>query len=110
MALTNLKLTPEEKAARAAEWKNGPEMDEDYPCGAEIRLDDAAIKKLGIGELAAGQVVTITARASVEEVGSEMVNGKAERSLELQITDMSLAPESSGPATESVLYDKGASS
>lgn len=107
MALVSLKLTPEEKAAQAAKWTAGPEAGEDYPCGAELRLDDAAIKKLGLGPLMAGATVSIQAIATVEETGEEMRDGKAERSLELQITDMSVAPAQSGPSAESVLYDKG---
>lgn len=107
MALVSLKLTPEEKAAEAAKWQAGPESGEDYPCGVELRLDDAAIKKLGLGPLMAGSMVTIQARASVEEVGEEMKDGKAERSLELQITDMSVEPASDRAPAETLLYDKG---
>jgi len=106
MALTSLKLTPEEKAAQAAKWTASPEQGEDYPCGVELRLDDAAIKKLGLGPMMAGSKVSITAVAMVEEVGEEMVNGKSERSMEIQITDMEVEPMSEGPSAESVLYDK----
>jgi hypothetical protein len=77
-----------------------------YPYGLEIRLDDDAIEKLGLGDgLNVGDEVMITAKAKVTgKSGYETLVGDAENSIDLQITDMDVTGESS--KASKTLYDK----
>lgn len=64
--------------------------DDKYPYGTRINLHDEEVKKLGIEGLQAGQTVTITAKANVEEVMKRDGRNGKEGRVELQITDMAI--------------------
>jgi hypothetical protein len=67
-----------------------------YPWGLEIRLEDAAIKKLGLRlkDFDTDTVVHITARAETTRVSEDdTVSGGKTQSLSFQITDMGIERE-----------------
>jgi hypothetical protein len=103
MALVNMKMSKEE-----AKEQYSPSSDEGprYPYGLCVHLDDDALSKLAIGDgVNVGDEVTITAKATVSsKSGYQTMLGDSENSMELQITDMEVAADSS--KTTKTLYDK----
>ena len=69
----------------------------EYPYGLRLSLDQDALKKLGISSLPkAGSTVTLHAKAFVASVSqSEQDGSTPQRSMEVQITDLELAPSPS---------------
>lgn len=65
----------------------------DYPWGLRITLTDEQIEALGIKTLpAVGAPVAIEAVGTVQSVSDEAVdNGKSNRRIELQLTDLAMA-------------------
>jgi hypothetical protein len=106
MALTSMKLTKKEAGTlltpEAAAVDDRPE----YPYGLQIGLDDESLGKLVLTELpAVDAVIDLTARAVVQAVRVEKYqNGKTERRVDLQITDLDLTP-CEGSSTAQRLYD-----
>lgn len=93
MDLVSMKLTKAEAKAEASIEYKPPE----YPYGLKIDLDNDALEKLGIAQLPEiGTPMTVTARCEVCSVSAYESQGqdKKQRNLQLQITDMALAPES----------------
>lgn len=81
------------------------ESEEMYPEELCIELEAEQLKKLGItSSMRLGTTVTITARAYVKETSSTMVEGGAEPSIELQITDMSIEGAGGMGAAATMLY------
>ena len=76
----------------------------DYPWGLRITLTEREIADLGIKSLpAAGAPVGIEATCRVIGVGEEEREGKTERRIELQITDLALA--AAGTNKYAKIYD-----
>lgn len=77
-----------------------------YPYGLTIRLENESIEKLGIGEIPeSGKKMMVI--AEVEVVGTNvrsMSNGKDHKSIELQITDMSLNDKEKKKEASDKLY------
>ena len=93
MAMVSMKMESDE---------NGGEM---YPEELCIELEAEQLAKLGInGSMRVGTEVTITARAYVKEASTTMVEGGVEPSIELQITDMSVAAGNSMGSAATMLY------
>lgn len=94
MALVNMKTSPEE----AKEYVQ-PSLDDAprYPYGLELRLDDAALEKLGMSAPpAVGTVLMVTARVEVTSASQYQTQGQeAESSSCWQITDMEASKASS---------------
>lgn len=109
MSLTNLKQT----AAEVKE-ETSPAVAEQpaYPYGLCLDLNDETMKKLGIIEMPkAGDVFKIEAMATVSRVSAyQEMNGDNDQSMGLQITDMALLRDATGPSLEeraaSALYGK----
>jgi hypothetical protein len=64
---------------------------EPYPYGLRLTLSQEILDKLDLKRLpAVGATVSITAKAEVVATRAESCEGRSERSVELQITDMDL--------------------
>lgn len=93
MALVNMEMSEDE----AKEYSAPTAMSEQprYPYGLCICLNKEVLEKLGIAMPEVGSEMTITGIATVQSVRmSESVNGEPDRSVELQITDLTVAPYS----------------
>ncbi len=79
---------------------------EDYPWGLRITLDDEQLKSLGMSALpAVGMPVGIEAIGLIVSASENSVDdGKSERRVEIQITDLAIA--ASGPALQDRMYPK----
>ncbi len=79
----------------------------DYPYGTRITLDSASMRKLNLTELPAVESeMIITAKVRVVEVRSVPEGEDKRQGMELQITEMSLAPAKAVKSAEKVLYEK----
>jgi len=91
--MVSMKIDPKEREKRYAEMSQ-PSDGPAYPYGLCLRLDDEAMKKLGMEKLpTVGKQVLVYALADVVEVReSESVVGGSSQSMELQITDLAILP------------------
>jgi len=99
--LINMELTAAEaKQETSIAEADGPK----YPWGLSICLDDEALKKLGMDKLPeVGTKMRLVAMVDVSGVSSySSQNSEGHRTLDLQITDMTLSGGETDPA--SVLY------
>lgn len=64
MELVDIKRTKADKKAEKKRWDEPYEGD-DYPYGLQLHLDDETIKKMGLGDFDADQVVRLEAQAFV---------------------------------------------
>jgi len=88
--MTDMKMSKAEKKMypRSVGSTSGP----DFPWGLEVRLDSAALKKLGIESLpAAGEDCMIHAMGQVTRVEESATEKNQERSMTIQITKLSLS-------------------
>jgi len=102
-SMVSMKMTAKEsKAETMPSTMKAPE----YPYGLRIRLDEEAIKKLGMKELPpVDKVVKLYAAAYVCNVSShDSSEGGSNRSMELQITDLALMPEKEPEEPSKKLY------
>lgn len=92
MTMINLKNTKKDKAEQKKENTIGDASFHDYPWGLRIDLNDDVMEKLGLTakNFKVGATVTLTAKCTVKEVRTTERNGKADQSLELQITAMDI--------------------
>ncbi len=88
--MASMELTPEQSEE---EGKAINDYKPRYAVG-ELWLDDKAMEALGVGPLAPGTVLKISASAKVVSVSArdDNASGKPEGSMSVQITDMDLAP------------------
>lgn len=103
MELTNMKVSEESKN----EYSSTAVADSPpYPYGLCVSLDEVAIKKLTLPALpAAGQSMLLYARVYVNSVVSiDRSEGGKDRRIELQITDMALAPDQKKSDPAASLY------
>jgi hypothetical protein len=86
-----MKMTKKDHKANEAPTAIG-ESDEKYPYGLTISLENESIAKLGMSPLPkVGESFQLDAKVMVKSVReSERINGKPEKSVELQITHMYL--------------------
>ena len=91
--MTDMKFTKAEKKSRY----DVPVMSgngEQYPWGLSITLDAQALKKLGISELPdAGDECEIMATGKVTRVSQSASDDETTRSVEIQITHLSLVSQ-----------------
>lgn len=95
-ALVAAKMHPMALSKKEAKAQSMPMATESkgprYPWGLSINLDSETMKKLKIGELAAGQVVVLAGKAKVTRC-EETEDESGERySATIQITDLALTP------------------
>lgn len=96
MKLTSMKRTPEERKADAQ--PSAVDMP-DYPWGLQITLSEEDLVQLGISDIpTAGAPVALEGIAKVTSTSSSEVDGKPNRSVTLQITDLAVAIPGSGTA------------
>lgn len=103
--MINMKLTGEEKETqKETVLGKTPE----YPYGLSISLDEYCLEKLGIKEMPeVGKAMTLQAKVEVTSISEHQnQNEKSNRSLSLQITDMSLEGTEEKKDTEETLYGK----
>ena len=105
MELASMKLSAE----RQKEYGSPTALEGDmpaYPYGLCIHLGEDQIKQLGIAAMpSAGQAMTLIARVEVKNAGvrDTAENGKI-RDMDLQITDMALAPEAKKESAADKIY------
>lgn len=103
--MINMAMSPEEKAeyAQPSIMNDSP----DYPYGLCITIDNESLEKLGIPIPEAGSFVMIQARAKVMNVNQrpdDDDDGSPETTIQLQITDMEVGPDSGAKSTAEKLY------
>ena len=104
MPLKSMKLTPKEAKVEAGLEPSEPKGPE-YPYGLRVSLDEESISKLNIKELPQdGSSLTLIANVNVVESGDVSRQGKRQRRLGLQITDMALEEKVSKDKLKT-LYD-----
>ena len=88
--LTDMKRTPKEQKGGSEDCCT--DVQEDYAYGLRVDLRDEEIEKLGISLPEVGSTMVLVANVKVISVReSADANGK-DRNVELQITEMELAP------------------
>lgn len=87
--LTDMKRTPSEKKEDSTDV--GTER-EDYPYGLRIDLRDEDIEKLGISLPEIGLTMVLVANVKVISVRESADENGKDRNIEIQITEMELAP------------------
>lgn len=95
-ALVEAKMHPMALSKKEAKTQSEPMVSPSkgprYPWGLTLNLDHDTMKKLKIGELAAGQVVMLAGKAKVTRC-EETEDESGERySATIQITDLALTP------------------
>lgn len=61
----------------------------DYPWGLRLNLNEEQLAQLGIGAMpTAGAVILIEAKGVVSSMREEQIDGKLQRGLEIQITEL----------------------
>lgn len=105
MNLIDMKLSPEE--AKEMDCSAGCLSAEDggpkYPWGLTVSLDDATLRKLGMGELPkVGEQMHLMAVVEVCSTSQHANQDGTDRCVSLQITQMGL--EGEGPQPAQVLY------
>lgn len=108
MAMVNMKMNASERKEY-----DSPELSSEqseYPYGLCIRLDDDALKKLGMTELpAVGTEVMVMAKAFVKSTSAYARNGEdGHRDVELQMTDIELGQVAASTNAASALYGNNA--
>lgn len=108
MKMTSMKRSAADKKESQETATIGPGAQEDYPYGLVVRLGDDELEKLGMGTLpAVGEEYMMMATARVRSVSaSDREDGGKHRDLELQITDMALARQSSSNAADTLYPGK----
>jgi hypothetical protein len=78
-----------------------------YPWGLSLTLDNDSLEKLGIDLPKVGKTLMVTARVDVTGVSSNESESGKNRSVSLQITDLSVSPgEGEGGDAAEKLYPK----
>lgn len=108
MAMVSMKMSAEERKEYTTEAvaSDAPQ----YPYGLCITLDDDALEKLGLTEMPnVGTEVIVMAKAVVKGTSAYARADEANhRSVDLQITDMELAPPAkSGNAADALYGNNG---
>lgn len=106
--LKSMKRTPEEIVDDMKERAVCTGGMDEYPYGLRLHLDDESVEKVGGGPFSAGDVVTITALATIKSVNTHEEEteegGEVKSNVELQITDMSIAGASNPKDNADKLY------
>lgn len=105
MDLIDVKRTKADKDAEAKRWETSEERD-DYPWGLSISINEETADKLGIADkdFDAGEPVKIMAEGYISEDRVTLVNGKARRSMSIQITKLALDQGEAGESIASAMY------
>lgn len=101
MEMKSMKLTPAQKKNMI---EGGAPLKEEYPYGLRVSLHDEQISKVLAGMPQVGQKLMLHAMVEVCGVSQYEHAERKSRSVDLQITDMALAPAESKQSTEETLY------
>lgn len=105
MKLVDIKRTKADRKAEQERYSTADELGgDDYPWGLNLRLDDATIKKIGLGDVDADQAVRVYAEAFVSEDTVNKRNGKSVRNVTLQITKLAVAQSESDDDAADDMY------
>lgn len=104
MKLVDIKRTKADRKAEQERYSDPEVATDDYPWGLTIRLDDATIKKIGLGDVDADQAVRVYAEAFVSEDTVNKRNGKSVRNVTLQITKLAVAQSESDDDAADDMY------
>lgn len=105
MALIDMTLSKEE--AKEESYLSSPSDDNlpRYPWGLSLCLDDDTLKKLGVGMMAVGTQMTLTAQVIVTGTrSSQNQGGDSEQSMDLQITAMEINSAAPAKSAADALY------
>lgn len=103
MNLTDMKLSPDEAKEMNSCIGDSTDGGPKYPWGLTVSLDDATLRKLGMGELPeVGQQMHLMAVVEVCSTSQHANQDGTDRCVSLQITQMGL--EGEGPQPAQVLY------
>mgnify|MGYP001596297992 CR=1 FL=1 len=106
MDMKSMKMSPAESKEYSEPMPGGAPV---YPYGLCLNLDDDAIDKLGmVGMPEPGQTMMIQARVTVTGCRQEQRQDETHRSMDLQITDMAIGPDTAKPSAEDRLYSEPA--
>jgi hypothetical protein len=108
MALTSMKMSPEEAKEEYGTCEPSAANAPEYPYGLTLSLNDESMTQLGMSTLpAVGSKVMITAMATVTSTSSDSrQDGDTEQRVGLQITDMELGA-AAGKSAADTLYGGG---
>lgn len=90
MNTVSMKLSPAEGAQETGEVQEIEKPE--YPYGLCLYLDEVALAKLGIDLMDVGTTVSLTGSATVSGTSEREYQGGTHKTLDLQITDLGLAP------------------
>ena len=104
MSLTNMKLSKKEVEKEAGTIEEEAPR---YPWGLSINLDNESIEKLGITTLPeVGDLKTLIAVVKVKDVSeTDSIEGKKQRNIGLQITEMSIEEKIEKAASKTLYGD-----
>lgn len=108
MSMKSMALPKGAKAPFGAQSVGSRPKPPKFPWGLEIRLETPALKKLGksASDFAAGDSLTITAKAEVTGVSSNARQGSKEESVTLQITALDLGGDDYSKAMAEAMKGK----
>lgn len=107
MDLVDVKRTAADKEREKKKYETlgSPIESEDYPYGLRISLDNDTLEKLGLsGELKSEDVVHLMAEGAVIESRSSTVNGKTQRSVEIQLRKIAVKEDGEHESASEILY------
>lgn len=92
--MINLKLSKKEKNGMDSPQKTGMSDTNNYPYGTELHFETEQIKKLGLEDMAAGQMVMVHAKAKITRV-NVTDKGKDDkiRTMDIQLQEMEIMSE-----------------
>lgn len=106
--LVDMKRTEADKKAERAMYEDSPYISgEDYAYGLTIRLDNAQLDKLKLGDMDVGpdNKVRVVALGVITEESSNTYNGKTRRSMSIQLQQIAIEPEGEAEDPAKVLYN-----
>lgn len=111
VSLISLARTPREKQDMVSKEPRAEDID-DYAWGLSVTLDDAAIRKLGLGskDLKAGDELVVAGQTMVVNTSIEMENGIPKKTLTIQFQKMAVVPEAPPNEAERIYGGKVAKS
>lgn len=102
--MKSMKITQDDRKKMEKKYET-PMVEESYPYGLEVNLDEHSIEKLGLDELPeVGSQMMIMAKVDVTSVSDRKGRTGQNRSINLQITEMELSKVEEKKSTEETLY------
>ncbi len=99
-------LTDVKRTAADKKKEDAPYEESDYPYGLELTLDTPTVDKLGLGAVEVSQEVRVNAKAFVSSYRSDQRNGKDERRVSLQITELAVMQSGDDADAAKTMYEE----